>query len=80
MSSITFDALSEKFEFLPEQAREEALDFIEFLLKKRMNKSVKKEAENRRKLLLGMSVWDDQDMERLDEVRENLNKWQPEIF
>ena len=77
MSSITFDQSAQKFERLPDQSKKEAFDFIEFLLlkKKRKRKNIDK-----KKILLGMSCWSDEDIERLNNVREHMNKWQLEIF
>jgi hypothetical protein len=77
MSSITFDQLAQKFERLPEQSKKEAFDFIEFLLQK---KKRKRKNINKKKILLGMSCWSDEDIKRLDDVREHMNKWEPETF
>ncbi len=77
MSSITFDQLAQKFKLLPDQAKKEAYDFIEMLLRSRKprKKKVDKEA-----ILLGMSYWDNQSIERLDDVRKHMNQWEPETF
>ena len=77
MSSITFDKLAQKFERLPEQSKKEAFDFIEFLLRK---KKRKKKNIDKKKILLDMSCWSDEDIKRLDDVREHMNKWEPETF
>ena len=78
MSSVTFDQLAQKFELLPDQAKKEAYDFIEFLLQKK--KARKKKKVDKKKILLGMSCWSDEDIKALDEVREHMNKWEPETF
>ena len=77
MSSITFDQLAKKFELLPEQAKKEAYDFIEFLAQKKKHR---KKKTDKKKLLLGMSVWSDEDIKALDNVRDHMNKWKPETF
>ncbi len=77
MSSITFDKLAQKFERLPEQSKKEAFDFIEFLLRK---KKRKKKNIDKKNILLGMSCWSDEDIKRLENVREHMNKWEPETF
>ena len=77
MNSITFERLAQKFELLPEQAQKEAYDFIEFLAQK---KTVRKKKIDKKKILLGMSCWSDEDIKVLDEVREHMNKWKPEAF
>lgn len=56
MSSVTFEALVNKFEILPEQAKKEAYDFIEFLIEKRIPK--KKKIDKRK--LLEVSCWSDE--------------------
>lgn len=77
MGSVTFDQLARKFERLPDQAKKEAFDFIEFLVQKK--KSRKKKVD-KKKILLGMSCWSDEDIKAIDEAREHMNKWKPEAF
>lgn len=77
MSSVTFEQLAQKFELLPEQAKKEAYDFIEFLAQK---KKARKRKIDKKKILLGMSCWSDEDIKALDDVREHMNKWEPETF
>lgn len=59
MGSVTFDQLARKFELLPEQAKKEAYDFIEFLVQK---KKSRKKTVDKKKILLGMSCWSDEDL------------------
>jgi hypothetical protein len=77
MSSVTFERLAQKFEVLPEQAKKEAYDFIEFLAQK---KKTRRKKIDKKKVLLGMSCWSDEDIKVLDDVREHMNKWKPEAF
>lgn len=77
MSSVSVDALIQKFEILPAQAKKEVYDFVEFLAEKR---KPKKEKRNKKKILLGMSRWEEEDINRLDDVRKHMNKWKPEAF
>jgi hypothetical protein len=58
MSSVSFEALVNKFEILPEQAKKEAYDFVEFLIEKR---TPKRKKINKRKLL-EVSCWSDEDI------------------
>jgi flavodoxin len=73
MSSVTFDQLAQKFELLPDQAKKEAYDFIEFLLQKKTAR--KKKKVDKKKILLGMSCWDDEDTEKhfTDVVQRSYN-------
>lgn len=77
MSSITYEELARKFELLPDQAKKEAFDFVEFLFQKTRPNRKK---VDKKKILLGMSCWTDQDIQELDRVREHMNQWQPETF
>jgi flavodoxin len=77
MNVVSFEALAQKFEILSDQAKEEVYDFIEFLIEKK--KQTKKKI-NKKKILLGMSCWDDEDIKILDDVRDHMNQWKPETF
>ena len=77
MSSASVEMLVQKFEILPDQAKKEALDFIEFLVQK--SKPRKKKID-KKKILLRMSYWNEEDAGRLDEVRQHMNQWIPETF
>ena len=77
MSSVSVEMMIQKFEILPDQAKKEALDFLEFLVQK--SKPGKKKI-NKKKILLGMSYWNEEDVRRLDEVRQHMNQWKPETF
>ena len=77
MISATTETMIRKFEILPEQAKKEVLQFIDFLVQK---SKPRKKGIDKKKILLGMSYWDDEDMDRLDEVRQHMNQWIPETF
>ena len=77
MSSVSVEMMIQKFEILPDQAKKEALDFLEFLVQK--SKPGKKKI-NKKKILLGMSYWNEEDVRRIDEVRQHMNQWKPETF
>jgi hypothetical protein len=70
MSSVSVEMMIQKFEILPDQAKKEALDFIEYLVQK--SKPGKKKID-KKKILLGMSYWNEEDARRLDEVRQHMN-------
>ncbi len=76
MSSVSFETLVNKFEILPEQAKKEAYDFIEFLIEKRVPK--KKKIDKRK--LLEVSCWSDEDIEAIEEAGRALNQWNLETF
>lgn len=77
MSSVSFETIAQKFEILPEQAKKEVCDFIEFLSQKR---KPRKKKIDKKKILLGMSCWDDEDIKTLYDVRKHMNEWKPETF
>ncbi len=77
MSSISFDVLANKFEILPEQAKKEVMDFIDRLSQKTVSKEKK---IDRKKVLLDISCWNDDDIKLFDDVRQDINKWQPKAF
>jgi hypothetical protein len=77
MNAVTFEALAQKFENLPERDKKTVFDFIEFLSQKRKSR-VKK--TDKKKILLGMSYWSDQDIKIIEDIRESMNKWQPEAY
>ena len=77
MNSVTAEMMIQKFEILPERAKKEALEFLEFLVQK--SKPRKKKID-KKKILLGMSYWNEDDARRLDEIRQHMNQWIPETF
>jgi len=77
MNAVTFEALAQKFESLPEKDRRVVSDFIEFLSQKRKQQEKK---IDKKKILLGMSYWRDEDIKIIEDVRKSINKWQPEAF
>ena len=77
MSSASVEMLVQKFKILPDQAKREALDFIEFLVQK---SKPRKKKTDKKKILLKMSYWNEEDAGRLEEVRQHMNQWIPETF
>jgi len=77
MNSVSVDALVQKFEILPAQAQKEVYDFVEFLVEKQ---EPRKEKIDKKKILLGMSYWDREDIKIIDDVKNHMNKWKPEAF
>jgi len=59
MSSVTSEAVMQKFEVLPENAKREVVDFIDFLLQK---KTFRKKKIDKKKLL-EISQWTEEDTE-----------------
>lgn len=80
MSSVSFDTLAKKFEVLPEQSKEEALDFIEFLLQEReWRNTITEGGADRKNLFPGMSLGAEDYLRwRMKKVRKDLDQWQPE--
>jgi len=70
MNFASFEALVNKFEILPEQAKKEAYDFVEFLIEKRAPK--KKKIDKRK--LLEVSCWSDEDIQVIEEAGRELNQ------
>jgi hypothetical protein len=77
MNTVTFEALAHKFENLPERDKKTVFDFIDFLSRKRKPRNKK---IDKKKILLGMSYWSDEDITILEDIRKDMNKWQPEAF
>ena len=79
MNSASFGVLAQKFETLTDQAKEEVVDFIDFLIeKKRLKRKTKK--IDKKNVLLGMSYWSEEDIKIFDDIRKDMNKWKPEAF
>ncbi|HLP57285.1 MAG TPA: DUF2281 domain-containing protein [Candidatus Deferrimicrobium sp.] len=76
MSSLTLDAVIQKFEILPESAKREVADFIDFLLQKRYSRTKKID----KKMLLEISQWTDEDITAVEDAGKEINKWQLETF
>lgn len=76
MNTLTSDSIIRKFEILPEAAKREVSDFIDFLIQKR--KPVKKKIN--KKKLLEVSCWSDEDIQAIEDAGKEINKWQPETF
>jgi hypothetical protein len=76
MSSLTLDALTQKYKALADQDKKTVFDFIDFLSQKR--KPEKKKID--RKKLLEVSCWSDEDIKAIEDAGKLINKWQPETF
>ncbi|HLP62778.1 MAG TPA: DUF2281 domain-containing protein [Candidatus Deferrimicrobium sp.] len=76
MSSVTLDAVIQKFEILPESAKKEVADFIDFLLQKRLSRKKKTD----KKMLLEISQWTEEDIKAIEDAGKEINKWQLETF
>jgi hypothetical protein len=76
MSSITLDTVKQKFEVLPESAKKEVSDFIDYLLQKRPSRKKKLD----KKKLLEISQWTNEDIKAIEEAGKEINKWQLETF
>lgn len=76
MSSVTAETVMQKFEILPENAKKEVDDFIDFLLQKRPPRKKKLD----KKKLLEISQWTEEDIKVIEEAGKEINKWQLEAF
>lgn len=76
MNSVTSDTILQKFNILPENAKKEVADFIDFLIQKK--KPVKKKLN--KKKLLEVSCWSNEDIKAIEDAGKEINKWQPETF
>jgi uncharacterized protein YfbU (UPF0304 family) len=77
MNSAAFEVLAKKFGTLPERDQKTVFDFVEFLSQKRNSR---KKKIDKKKILLGMSFWSDEDLKIFEDVRTDMNKWRPEAF
>ena len=63
-----------KFELLDTQGKQQLLDYLDFLLsKKDKKKSEKFNYQAYRERILVLSIWSDEDLTAVQEVRQNLN-------
>lgn len=76
MSSVTLDAVIQKFEILPDSAKREVADFIDFLLQKSFSRKKKPD----KKMLLDISQWTEEDIKAIEDAGKGINKWQLETF
>jgi hypothetical protein len=76
MGSATCESIIQKFESLPEAAKREVSDFIDFLILKRKPKRGKID----KKKLLQISCWNDEDIKAIEAVGKEMNKWNLETF
>jgi hypothetical protein len=73
MGSVSTETIIQKFEILPEHAKREVSDFIDFLIKKK--KPVKKKIDKTK--LLEISYWNDEEIKAIEEAGKVINKWKP---
>jgi hypothetical protein len=66
----------QKFEVLPESAKIEVADFIDFLLQKRPPGRKKPD----KKKLLEISEWSEEDIKAIEDAGKEINKWKLETF
>ena len=76
MNAISAEAILRELEILPEQAKKEVYDFIEFLSHKR--KARKKKID--KKHLLEVSCWNDEDINAVEDAGKEINKWKLETY
>jgi hypothetical protein len=76
MNSVTAETVMQKFEVLPENAKKEVDDFIDFLLQKRPPRKKKLD----KKKLLEISQWTEEDIKAVEEAGKEINKRRRDIF
>jgi hypothetical protein len=66
----------QKFQQLDDEARQEVLDFVDFLLDK---KGRKRSADNAfyQEQIQQVSVWSEEDVKPIEEARTQFNQWKP---
>ncbi len=67
--------LLSKFELLDADAKQQLLDYLDFLISKKKKKKAKFDVEAYRENLLKVSVWSDEDIAPVEEARQLLNNW-----
>ena len=67
---ISINQFNEKFYLLDHQQRETVFLFINFLLSK---KTIKK--SNNKQVLLKTSVWNEHDIQSIEQVQKDIRKW-----
>ena len=72
---ITEHQLSKKLERLSPFQRASVEEFIEFLLSKQVHAD-----EPEKSLLLHVSVWNDDDIRRIEQAQREINAWQLPTF
>lgn len=72
---MTHHQLSEKLERLSLFQRASVEEFIEFLLNKQAHAD-----EQKKSVLLRVSVWNDEDIQRIEHVQREINAWQLPTF
>ena len=76
MSLVTSETVIQKFEVLPQHAKREVVDFIDFLLQKRFTRKKKTD----KKKLLEISQRSEEDIKIIEDAGKEINKWQLETF
>lgn len=66
--------ISIKYMLLNKSDRSEVNDFMDFLLSKRKN-SVKSHLSQYKKKILNVSVWNDTDLDFINDARKRINDW-----
>jgi len=72
---MTHHQLSEKLERLSPFQRVSVEEFIEFLLSKQVHAEAHKKS-----VLLHVSVWDDEDIQRIEDAQREINTWSLPTF
>lgn len=67
--------LLSKFELLDADAKQQLLDYLDFLISKKKKKNAKFDVEAYRDNLLKVGVWSDEDIAPIEEARQLLNNW-----
>lgn len=67
--------LLSKFELLDADAKQQLLDYLDFLISKKKKEKAKFDVEAYRENLLKVSVWSDEDIAPVEEARQLLNNW-----
>lgn len=72
---MTNAPLEMKFRLLTPIQRQEVADFIDFLLHRAEVAPIDK-----KRVLLNLSVWNDEDVQAVETVQKEINRWMPATF
>ncbi|MCW5924704.1 MAG: hypothetical protein KIS77_20465 [Saprospiraceae bacterium] len=67
--------LLSKFELLDPEAKQQLLDYLDFLISEKKKEKAKFDVEAYRENLLKVGVWSDEDIAPIEEARQLLNNW-----
>ncbi|MBX2891427.1 MAG: hypothetical protein KF734_10900 [Saprospiraceae bacterium] len=67
--------LLSKFELLDADAKQQLLDYLDFLVSKKKKEKAKFDVKAYRENLLKVGVWSDEDIAPVEEARQLLNNW-----